>query len=173
MSVLFSGQHCRTIVRVHDVSTYSVFIDGKLLGSVDARFDFPDNGQVAVGEDAHIDSRLLRGTVYALQVWDVALSKTKCAWLRLLWLLVFLTKLAGRFAAEEEEDKWVSRHNSAVHGADSRCNSRGMMRLRSTRPGFAEAGKDLRGKEAQQALVSSVMLMEMLSAVREEKGRER
>jgi hypothetical protein len=75
MSALFSGQHLRTIVSVHDGSTYSVFINGNPFGRLDARFNFPDNSQVAVGEDARIDGRLLRGKVYALQVWDVALSE--------------------------------------------------------------------------------------------------
>ena len=75
MSALFSGQHLRTIVSVHDGSTYSVFINGNPVGRLEARFSFPDNGQVAVGEDARHDGRLLGGKVYALQVWDVALSE--------------------------------------------------------------------------------------------------
>ena len=75
MSALFSCQHMRTIVSVHDGSTYSVFINCNPVGRLEARFNFPDNGQVAVGEDARHDGRLLRGKVYALQLWDVALSE--------------------------------------------------------------------------------------------------
>ena len=75
MSALFSCQHMRTIVSVHDGSTYSVFINCNPVGRLEVRFNFPDNGQVAVGEDTRHDGRLLRGKVYALQLWDVALSE--------------------------------------------------------------------------------------------------
>ena len=75
LTEIFNTRRLQTFVTVHDGNTYSFFCNGKVVGSVLARFDLPANGEVAVGDAARIDGCLFRGKIYSVQVWDVALSE--------------------------------------------------------------------------------------------------